>query len=262
MTKLRPDTFEEAAAVRLDGVSLRYDSSEEILSGIDLVLKPGSFSFLTGASGSGKSSLLKLLYLAQTPSRGEVSLFGSPTSRLSRDQLATLRRRVGVVFQEFRLLGHLTAYENVALPLRILGRKEAQYRRDVEELLSWVGLGERLHKRPETLSGGEQQRVAIARAVVTQPDLLIADEPTGNVDPDMAARLMRLFFELNKRLGTTVIVATHDLGLIRQIDAPVYRLGNGLLVQESASGSAARRRTDPRPDIKTGAANDPLRAMP
>ncbi len=245
MTQLRPDMFEEAA-VRLDGVSLRYDSSEEILSRIDLVLKPGSFSFLTGASGAGKSSLLKLLYLAQKPSRGEVALFGSATSRLSRDQLSALRRRVGVVFQEFRLLGHLTAYENVALPLRVMGRKESQYRRDVEELLTWVGLGERMHKRPETLSGGEQQRVAIARAVVTQPDLLIADEPTGNVDPDMAARLMRLFHELNKRLGTTVVIATHDLGLIRQIDAPVYRIANGMLVQESSNAApTARRRTDP-----------------
>jgi cell division transport system ATP-binding protein len=247
MTQLRPDMFHsEEAAVRLDGVSLRYDSSEEILSGIDLVLKPGSFSFLTGASGAGKSSLLKLLYLARPPSRGEVSLFGRPTSRLTRDQLSALRRRVGVVFQEFRLLGHLTAYENVALPLRVMGRKESQYREDVEELLGWVGLGARMNKRPETLSGGEQQRVAIARAVVTQPDLLIADEPTGNVDPDMGARLMRLFWELNRRLGTTVVIATHDLGLIRQIDAPVYRLENGLLVQQSSDAApTARRRTDP-----------------
>ncbi|MGA1342042.1 MAG: cell division ATP-binding protein FtsE [Hyphomonas sp.] len=245
MNQLRPDMFAEAA-VRLDGVTLRYDSSEDILSDIDLVLKPGSFSFLTGASGAGKSSLLRLLYLAQPPTQGEVTLFGRPTSRLSRDQLSALRRRVGVVFQDFRLLGHLTTYENVALPLRVMGRKESQYRRDVEELLSWVGLGERLHKRPQTLSGGEQQRVAIARAVVTQPDLLIADEPTGNVDPEMGARLMRLFSELNRRLGTTVIIATHDSGLIRQIDAPVFRLANGLLLQESGKPApAARRRSDP-----------------
>lgn len=244
MNKLRPDIFDEAA-VRLDAVTLRYDASGEILSGIDLVLKPGSFSFLTGASGAGKSSLLKLLYLAHPPSTGEVSLFGRPTSRLSRDHLSSLRRRIGVVFQEFRLLGHLTAYENAALPLRVMGRKEAQYRADVEELLAWVGLGERMHKRPETLSGGEQQRVAIARAVVTQPDLLIADEPTGNVDPEMGARLMRLFIELNKRLGTTVIVATHDRSLVRQIDAPVYHLADGLLVRQAdEAGQSARRRTD------------------
>ena len=247
MTQARHDIFDDVA-VRLDAVSLRYDTAEDILSGIDLVLKPGSFSFLTGASGAGKSSLLKLLYLALQPTRGEVSLFGRTTSNLSRDQLSALRRRVGVVFQEFRLLEHLSAYENVALPLRVLGRKEADYRSDVEELLSWVGLGERLHAKPPTLSGGEQQRVAIARAVVTQPDILIADEPTGNVDPDMGARLMRLFLELNKRRKTTVIIATHDLGLVRQIEAPVYRLANGLLVHDktyAAAGQAARRRTDP-----------------
>ena len=244
MTQLRPDTFEDAA-VRLDAVALSYDTSEPILSGIDLVLKPGSFSFLTGASGAGKTSLLRLLYLAQPPSRGEVSLFGRPTSRLSRDELSALRRRVGVVFQEFRLLGHLTAYENVALPLRVMGKRDSQYRADVEELLAWVGLGERMHARPATLSGGEQQRVAIARAVVTQPDLLIADEPTGNIDPEMGARLMRLFLELNKRLKTTVIIATHDLALVRQIEAPVFRLANGLLVREAGkAGETARRRTD------------------
>ena len=246
MTLSRLDLFDDVA-VRLDRVSLRYDTSDDVLSGIDLTLKQGSFSFLTGASGAGKSSLLKLLYLAHKPTSGEVSLFGRPTSRLTRDQLSAMRRRVGVVFQEFRLLDHLTAYENVALPLRVVGRKEADYRPDVEELLTWVGLGKRLHAHPHTLSGGEQQRVAIARAVVTQPDIIIADEPTGNVDPDMGARLMRLFIELNKRRGTTVIIATHDLGLVRQVNAPVFRLTNGLLVQdvEFGAGEGGRRRTDP-----------------
>ena len=246
MTLSRLDLFDDIA-VRLDNVSLRYDTSDDILSGIDLTLKQGSFSFLTGASGAGKSTLLKLLYLALKPTQGEVALFGRPTGRLSRDQLSALRRRVGVVFQEFRLLEHLTAYENVALPLRVVGRKEADYRDDVEELLAWVGLGKRMRARPSTLSGGEQQRVAIARAVVTQPDILIADEPTGNVDPEMGSRLMRLFLELNKRRGTTVIIATHDLGLVRQVEAPVYRLNNGLLVRDVEFGesSAGRRRTDP-----------------
>ncbi len=245
MTLSRHDLFDDVA-VRLDAVSLRYDTSDDILSGIDLTLKPGSFSFLTGASGAGKTSILKLLYLALKPTQGEVSLFGRPTSRLTRDQLSALRRRVGVVFQEFRLLEHLTAYENVALPLRVLGKRESDYQGDVEELLAWVGLGARLHSKPPTLSGGEQQRVAIARAVVTQPDILIADEPTGNVDPEMGARLMRLFMELNKRRRTTVIIATHDLGLVRQVEAPVYRLTKGLLVQDVEYGGAAgRRRTDP-----------------
>lgn len=217
MTQLRPDMFEEAA-VRLDGVTLRYDSSEEILSGIDLVLKPGSFSFLTGASGVGKSSLLKLLYLAQPPTRGEVCLFGRPTSLLSRDQLSALRRRVGVVFQEFRLLGHLTAYENVALPLRVLGRKESQYRRDVEELLSWVGLGERLHKRPETLSGGEQQRVAIARAIAKRPDVLLCDEPTGALDIETGIVVLEVIERVNRELGTTTAVITHNAAIAGMAD--------------------------------------------
>ncbi len=223
----------DEAAVRLEAVTLRYDSPDPVLNGIDLVLEPGSFSLLTGPSGAGKSSLLKLIYLAHRPSGGRVALFGRDTSGLSRDQMAAMRRRIGVVFQEFRLLGHLTAYENVALPLHIMGRRESQYRADVEELMAWVGLGERMHRRPATLSGGEQQRVAIARAVVAQPQILLADEPTGNVDAEMGARLMRLFQELNKRLGTTVLIATHDLGLIRRMDAPVYKLDGGLLMRDT-----------------------------
>jgi cell division transport system ATP-binding protein len=239
--------FLDGDPVRLDAVSVRYDSPLPLFSGIDLILKPGSFSFLTGPSGAGKSSLLKLLYLAKSPASGEVNLFGRPTSRLSRDQLSALRRRIGVVFQEFSLLDHLTAYENVALPLRVTGKREADYRHDVEDLLAWVGLGNRLDARPPTLSGGEKQRVAIARAVVTQPDFLIADEPTGNVDPEMAARLMRLFQELNKRRGTTVLIATHDLALVRQVDAPVFRLEGGVLSEDARAippGQTARRRTD------------------
>ena len=224
-------------------LTLHYGQSQ-ILWDVDITAATGRVTCLMGTNGVGKTSLLKLLYLALKPSQGEVSLFGRPTSRLTRDQLSALRRRVGVVFQEFRLLDHLTAYENVALPLRVLGRKESTYRSDVEELLAWVGLGERMHARPPTLSGGEQQRVAIARAVVTQPDILIADEPTGNVDPEMGSRLMRLFLELNKRRATTVIIATHDLGLVRQVEAPVFRLQHGLLVQDVEYGPVARRRTD------------------
>ncbi len=235
MSRFKRDPFDEAA-LRLEGVSLRYDSSEEILSDISMVLQTGSFTFLTGASGAGKTSLLKLVYLAMKPSKGEITLFGRHTAAMDRRDLAAMRRRIGMVFQEFRLLEHLSAYENVALPLRVQGRREKEYRDDIEELLTWVGLGERLGARPATLSGGEQQRVAIARALVNKPDLLIADEPTGNVDPDMAARIMRLFSELNRRLGTTVLIATHDLGLIRQLEAPVLRLQHGLLVKDVEYG--------------------------
>lgn len=238
MTRHSAETF-DAPSVRFDRVSLRYDSSEDVLSDLAFELKQGSFTFLTGASGAGKTSLLKLIYLAMRPSAGDIYLFGKRTSSLDRTQLSALRRRIGVVFQEFRLLDHLTAYENAALPLRVMGRKEKDYRPDVEELLRWVGLGERLHARPATLSGGEQQRVAIARALVGKPDLLIADEPTGNVDPDMSKRLMRLFTELNKRMGASVVIATHDLSIIRNTKAPVLRLQHGLIVRDAEYGSVS-----------------------
>jgi cell division transport system ATP-binding protein len=236
MSRYRPDLSDEPA-VRLDGVSLRYDRTGEVLSEIDLVLKRGSFTFLTGPSGAGKSSLLKLMYLAHAPTKGVIRLFGQQTLDLKRKQLAALRRRVGVVFQEFRLLNHLTAFENVALPLRVEGRKVETYRDEVVDLLRWVGLGERVDAPPPSLSGGEQQRVAIARALINKPELLIADEPTGNVDPEMGSKIMRLFAELNKRVGTTILIATHDLELIREFDAPVMRLSNGLLVRDVEYGA-------------------------
>lgn len=216
--------------VRFENVGMRYGSGPEVLRDLTFTLDPGSFTFLTGPSGAGKSTLLKLMYLAEPPSRGRVALFGSDVSRTKRSRLPALRRRIGVVFQDFRLLAHLSAFDNVALPLRIAGRKAGSYREDVEELLSWVGLGSRLEARPPTLSGGEQQRIAIARAVVARPDLLLADEPTGNVDPDMGRRLIRLFEELNK-LGTTVLIATHDRSLIESSRAREMRLVDGRLIE-------------------------------
>ncbi len=236
MTRVGPD-FSGEADVRMDGVGLHYNQTGEVLSEIDLVLGSGSFTFLTGPSGAGKSSLLKLLYLAHAPSRGDIRLFGRSTLGLPRKQLSALRRRIGVVFQEFRLLDHLTAFENVALPLRVSGRKRSDYRSEVADLLRWVGLGERMEALPPFLSGGEQQRVAIARALINKPDFLIADEPTGNVDPDMGLRILRLFSELNKRVGTTVLIATHDLELIREFDAPVLRLNHGMLVRDVEFGA-------------------------
>jgi len=238
MSRFRPDLSDEPA-VRLDGVSLSYDRTGEVLSEIDLVLRQGSFTFLTGPSGAGKSSLLKLMYLAHGPTRGSVRLFGRQTFELKRKQLAAIRRRIGVVFQEFRLLDHLTAFENVALPLRVAGQKPDSYSNEVIDLLRWVGLGERVDAPIPSLSGGEQQRVAIARSLINKPDLLIADEPTGNVDPEMGAKIMRLFAELNKRVGTTILIATHDLELIREFEAPVLRLSNGLLVRDVEYGAEA-----------------------
>jgi cell division transport system ATP-binding protein len=216
--------------VRFENVGMRYGAGPEVLRDVNFALEPGSFTFLTGPSGAGKSTLLKLVFLAEKPSRGTVSLFDHDLSLLKRNQLPALRRRIGVVFQEFRLLDHMSAFDNVALPLRLAGKRIGEYRRDVEELLAWVGLGERMNDKPATLSGGEQQRVAIARAVVAKPDLLLADEPTGNVDHDMGERLIRLFVELN-RFGTTVMIATHDRALIESARAREMRLVDGRLIE-------------------------------
>ena len=216
--------------VRFENVGMRYGSGPEVLRDVTFELEGGSFTFLTGLSGAGKTTLLKLIYLGEPPSRGLITLFGQELATAKRQDLPPLRRRIGVVFQDFRLLNHLSVYDNVALPLRLAGRRDQDYAHDVRELLSWVGLGDRMQAKPPTLSGGEQQRVAIARAVVARPDLLIADEPTGNVDPDMGARLIRLIGELN-RLGTTVLIATHDRALIEATRAREMRLVDGRLVE-------------------------------
>ena len=179
--------------IRFDGVGLRYGSDDEVLRDISFHLQPGGFYFLTGPSGAGKTSLLRMLYLAQRPTRGSVTLFGEDLASLTRDRLPGFRRRIGVVFQDFRLLNHMTTFDNVALPLRIAGVGEPVVQRNVTELLNWVGLEDYMQARPAVLSGGQKQRVAIARAVVNRPRLILADEPTGNVDDAIAVRLMQLF---------------------------------------------------------------------
>ena len=215
--------------IRFENVGLRYGLGPEILHDLSFRLAPNSFQFLTGPSGAGKTSLLRLLFLSLRPTRGLLTVFNHDTATLSKDSLATLRRRIGIVFQDFRLLDHLTTYENVALPLRVIGRSEETYRDEVVELLDWVGLGgERMWALPPVLSGGEKQRAAIARAVIARPQLLLADEPTGNVDPNLAQRLLRLFIELNKS-GTTVMIATHDITLMDQYDARRLVLHDGRL---------------------------------
>ena len=201
--------------VRFENVGLRYGLGPEVLRDLSFRIEPHSFQFLTGPSGAGKSSLLRLLFLSLKPTRGLITLFDEDIAVLDKDALATLRRRIGIVFQDFRLLDHMTTFENVALPLRVIGREEASYRQEVIELLQWVGLGERMWALPPVLSGGEKQRAAIARAVIARPQILLADEPTGNVDPSLARRLLRLFVELHKS-GTAVVIATHDLSLMDQ----------------------------------------------
>ena len=214
--------------VRFENVGLRYGLGPEVLRDLSFHIEPHSFQFLTGPSGAGKTSLLRLLFLSLRPTRGLITAFGGDVATMTKDELATHRRRIGIVFQDFRLLDHMTTYENVALPFRVMGRDEDTYRQEVVELLHWVGLGQRMDALPPVLSGGEKQRAAIARAVIARPQLLLADEPTGNVDPNLAERLLRLFIELNKS-GTTVLIATHDIQLMDQYDARRLVLHEGRL---------------------------------
>lgn len=239
-----------AEIVKFDNVGLRYGTDPEVLSDLSFTLFPGSFYFLTGASGAGKTSLLRLLYLAQRPSRGSIRMFGKDMITLPRQRLPDFRRRLGVVFQDFRLVSHLSAFDNVALPLRLSGTDESRVVKSVSDMLEWVGLSHRARAIPATMSGGEQQRVAIARAVIARPQILIADEPTGNVDPDMALKLLRLFEALNNRVGTTVIVATHDVHLLKKVpDSLIMRLQKGRL-----SDPTGALRYPPRPAPQSSSA--------
>ena len=214
---------------------MRYGREPEVLKDISFELPRGSFHFLTGPSGSGKSTLLKLIYLAEQATRGRIEIFGQDLALLKRQDRPMMRRKIGVVFQEFRLLDHLSVFDNAALGPRIAGRKPADYRADVADLLAWVGLGERMHAMPPALSGGEKQRLAIARAVIDRPAILLADEPTGNVDEAMALRILRLFLELN-RVGATVLIASHDLDLVARSGKPVLNLEDGRLAPAPGFG--------------------------
>ena len=216
--------------IEFSDVGLRYGNGPEVLRDLTFSVEPGSFHFLTGPSGAGKTSLLRLLLLSVKPSRGRVTMFGEDVSDLTHDRLLQMRRHIGIVFQEFRLLDHLTTFENVALPLRVLGQAESEYRPNVTELLEWVGLGERMNALPSLLSGGEKQRAAIARAVIARPKVLLADEPTGNVDPELSSRLVHLFAELNRTLGMIIILATHELPLLDKFNYPRMLLTKGELV--------------------------------
>ncbi len=250
--------------VKFDNVGLRYGTDPEVLSDLSFTLFPSRFYFLTGASGAGKTSLLRLLYLAQRPSRGAIRMFGRDMITLPRAGLPDYRRRLGVVFQNFRLISHLSAFDNVALPLRLSGTPEERVQRAVSDMLEWVGLAHRSSANPPSMSGGEQQRVAIARAVIARPQLLIADEPTGNVDPEMALKLLRLFEALNNRVGTTVVVATHDVHLLKKVpDSLIMRLSKGRLSDPTGAlrfpppGSGSR--TAPAPALRAeGPAGNPF----
>ena len=225
--------------MRFELVSMRYGQDADVLRKVSFQLNPGSFHFLTGPSGAGKTTLLRLMYLAQKPSRGKIYMFGRDIAEMDRTELPALRRKIGVVFQDFRLLNNLTALENVALPLRVAGASRKQIQSHVSELLAWVGLTEKVNALPSTLSDGEKQRVAIARAVIGRPRLLLADEPTGSIDQDQGLRIMHLFEELNK-IGTTTVIATHDKSLIANFNRPQLCLQNGSLSRNSELKSSVK----------------------
>lgn len=223
--------------VRFQNVGMRYGLGPEVFHDVSFGVKAGAFRFVVGPSGAGKSTLLKLMYLAHRPSRGLIHMFGHDTATVARKDMPAMRRRIGVVFQDFRLIDHLSALDNVALPLRVAGADEQQLSDHVAELLRWVGLENEIHSLPSRLSGGQQQRVAIARAVIGRPDLLLADEPTGNVDDAIAMRILYLLEELNK-IGTTVIIATHNEALVSRFKFPQLRIEDGHVLDSGAdSGS-------------------------
>jgi cell division transport system ATP-binding protein len=227
--------------IQFEDVNFHYNEhAPDVLHNVRFTLNSGSYHFLTGPSGAGKTSLIKLLFLGKIPQTGKITMFGSDTSAASRNKMSSLRQKIGVVFQDFRLLNHLSAFDNVALPLRISGRPSEEINNHVNELLDWVGLGDHKKNLPETLSGGQQQRIAIARAVIAQPKLLLADEPTGNLDDEIGFRLMGLFEQLN-RMGTTIVIATHNPSIIEQFGHPCLRLVNGTVHQDAPETHARKK---------------------
>lgn len=227
--------------IKFENIGFKYSkNSEDILHDVNFTLESGSYHFLSGASGSGKTSLMNMLYLGNMPTSGQITMFGKKINTLERQDLFALRQRIGVVFQDFRLLNHLSTFDNVALPLRISGRPEKEVKAHVNELIEWVGLGKHKDAMPPTLSGGQQQRMAIARAVIARPKLLLADEPTGNLDDAIGFRLMGLFEQLN-RMGTTIVIATHNQQIIEQFGHPCLNLINGTIIDTSSNNQMAQK---------------------
>ena len=213
-------------AISFANVGARYDAGGEVLSDVSFNISAGAFYFLSGASGAGKTTLLRLIYQLHKPCRGQIKLFGRITNDMSRDDIATLRHKMAIVFQEYSLLSHMSVFDNVALPLRVRGLPESKIKKLVIKVLEWVGLAKYADANPKTLSGGQQQRVSVARAIIIQPAILLADEPTGNLDDENASRLMELFVQMNKTFGTTIILATHSTKLMDTYKFPVIRVEN------------------------------------
>lgn len=218
--------MEDNTAISFANVGAKYDPPREVLSDVSFNIRNGAFYFLSGASGAGKTTLLRLIYQLHKPCRGQIKLFGNITNDMSRNDIAKLRNKMAIVFQEYSLLSHLSVFDNIALPLRVRNVDEAKIKKLVVKVLDWVGLGKYANENPKSLSGGQQQRVSVARAIITQPALLLADEPTGNLDDENASRLMDLFIQMNKMFGTTIILATHSKKLMDTYRFPVIRVEN------------------------------------
>lgn len=218
--------MEDNTAISFANVGAKYDGGREVLSDVSFNIRSGAFYFLSGASGAGKTTLLRLIYQLHKPSRGQIKLFGRPTENMSRNEITDLRHKMAIVFQEYSLLSHMTVFDNIALPLRVRGISDAKIKKLVAKVLEWVGLGKYADANPKSLSGGQQQRVSVARAIITQPAILLADEPTGNLDDENASRLMELFIQMNKMFGTTIILATHSKKLMDTYKFPQIRIEN------------------------------------
>ena len=218
--------MEDNTIISFANVGARYDGNSDILTDVSFNIGAGAFYFLTGASGAGKTTLLRLIYQLHRPCRGTIKIFAKPTNDMSRDEITELRQKMAIVFQEYSLMSHMSVFDNVALPLRVRGVDESKIKKIVTKTLDWVGLAKFANANPKTLSGGQQQRVSVARAIIVQPQIMLADEPTGNLDDENAARLMDLFIQMNKMLGTTIVIATHNTKLIETYKFPVIHVEN------------------------------------
>ena len=218
--------MESKTTISFANVSANYDKGVDVLSDVSFNISGGAFYFLTGTSGAGKTTLLRLIYQLHKPSNGNIKLFGHSCDSLTRDDISTLRRKMAIVFQEYSLISHMTVFDNVALPLRVRGVSSEKIKKLVTKTLEWVGLGKYADVYPMELSGGQQQRVSVARAIIVQPAILLADEPTGNLDDENASRLMELFIQMNKMFGTTVILATHNKKLLETYKFPIITVDN------------------------------------
>lgn len=236
--------MEDNTAISFANVGARYDNAREVLSDVSFNISNGAFYFLSGASGAGKTTLLRLIYQLHKPCRGQIKLFGKVTNDMSRDDIAKLRHKMAIVFQEYSLLSHMSVFDNVALPLRVRGLPENQIKKLVSKTLEWVGLGKYANANPKSLSGGQQQRVSVARAIIIQPSILLADEPTGNLDDENASRLMELFIQMNKTFGTTIILATHSTKLMDTYKFPVIRVENHKLSFVGGKTSSTQKADD------------------